>query len=190
MKLAYVTEYDAHEIEKGEIFPNARFGDRSASIISNSSDKLSLSFKEQIALENLIFQYPGASGNSLDQISLVVQKGQSIGLIAKSGAGKTTLVDVLLGLFTPQSGDIKIARVLYHGREILVFDEATAALDTETEDLVTKATKSLAGSNTIIIIAYRLWTIEHCDRIYQIDGGRLVKFGSYQEVVLGHGRNI
>ena len=78
---------------------------------------------------------------------------------------------------------VGIARVLYHEREILVFDEATAAL--ETENIVTEETKALAGSNTIIIIAHRLSTIEHCDRIYQIDGGKIVKSGSYQEVVLG-----
>ncbi|MBW4425205.1 MAG: ABC transporter ATP-binding protein/permease [Nostoc desertorum CM1-VF14] len=80
---------------------------------------------------------------------------------------------------------VGIARVLYHEREILVFDEATAALDNETEHLVTEATKALSGSNTIIIIAHRLSTIEHCDRIYEIDQGRIIKSGSYQEVVLG-----
>ncbi|WP_235355045.1 ABC transporter ATP-binding protein [Aliterella atlantica] len=80
---------------------------------------------------------------------------------------------------------VGIARVLYHEREILVFDEATAALDNETEHLVTEATKALSGTRTIIIIAHRLSTIEHCDRIYQIDRGQVLRSGSYQEVVLG-----
>ena len=79
---------------------------------------------------------------------------------------------------------VGIARVLYHQREILVFDEATAALDNETEHLVTEATKALSGSKTIIIIAHRLSTIEHCDCIYKIEDGNIVKSGSYQEVVL------
>jgi ATP-binding cassette, subfamily B, bacterial PglK len=79
---------------------------------------------------------------------------------------------------------VGIARVLYHKREVLVFDEATAALDTETEHLVTEATKALSGSNTIIIIAHRLSTLAHCDVIYQIDRGKVIKAGSYQEVVL------
>lgn len=78
---------------------------------------------------------------------------------------------------------IGIARVLYHEREILVFDEATAALDTETEHLITQATKALAGNKTIIIIAHRLSTIEHCDCIYQLEKGRIIKSGSYQEVI-------
>ncbi|PZV14672.1 MAG: ABC transporter ATP-binding protein [Leptolyngbya sp.] len=81
---------------------------------------------------------------------------------------------------------VGIARVLYHEREILVFDEATAALDNETEQLVTEATKALSGKKTIIIIAHRLSTIKHCDRIYQIDQGQILKSGSYQEVVLGN----
>ena len=80
---------------------------------------------------------------------------------------------------------VGIARVLYHEREILVFDEATAALDNETEQLVTDATKALSGSKTIIIIAHRLSTIEHCDCIYQIEQGKVIKSGTYQEVVLG-----
>ena len=44
----------------------------------------------------------------MKEISLTINKGQSIGLIGKSGSGKTTLVDVLLGLFIPQSGNIKV----------------------------------------------------------------------------------
>jgi ABC-type multidrug transport system fused ATPase/permease subunit len=79
---------------------------------------------------------------------------------------------------------VGIARALYHEREILVFDEATAALDNETERLVTDAIKSLSGIKTMIIIAHRLTTIEHCDCIYMLDEGRIIKEGGYQEVVL------
>lgn len=264
--------FDLKEIEKGEILLNPSYPKKSL----EDPSKPTFSFSEQVSLDNIIFQYPDASKNSLNEISLEIKKGQSIGLIGKSGAGKTTLVDVLLGLFIPQSGDIKvdgcsvysgdnlrawqnllgyvpqsifltddtlerniafgvpdylidqtrlsqaiklaqlsevveqlpegiktsvgergvllsggqrqrvgIARVLYHEREILVFDEATAALDNETEQLVTEATKALSGTKTIIIIAHRLSTIEHCDHIYQLERGRVVKSGSYQEVVLG-----
>jgi ATP-binding cassette, subfamily B, bacterial PglK len=230
---------------------------------------------QEIRLEQVTFKYPNHNQNALSQISLTIQKGQSIGLIGKSGAGKTTLVDVILGLFTPQSGDIKvddtsvykdlrnwqnmlgyvpqsifliddtlerniafgvpdhlidaerlkkaiqmaqlsdvverlpdgiktvvgergvllsggqrqrvgIARVLYHEREILVFDEATSALDSETEYLVTEATKALSGIKTIIIIAHRLSTIQHCDQVYQLEGGQVIKSGSFQEVTTDH----
>jgi ATP-binding cassette, subfamily B, bacterial PglK len=79
---------------------------------------------------------------------------------------------------------IGIARALYYEREVLVFDEATAALDNDTESLVTEAIQSLSGQKTMIIIAHRLSTIERCDRIYMMQAGRIVKSGSYQEVVL------
>jgi len=219
------------------------------------------------------YRYPEASELSLDQISFKIKKGESIALIGKSGAGKTTLVDVILGLLDLESGDIKvdgvsiyenlrswqnlvgyipqsifltddtierniafgvpddqidqgrlykaiaaaqleelveqlpdgiktgvgerglrlsggqrqrigIARALYHEREILVLDEATAALDNETESRVTAAINSLAGTKTLIVIAHRLSTVENCDRIYMLEKGQVVKSGSYQEVVL------
>jgi ATP-binding cassette, subfamily B, bacterial PglK len=233
-----------------------------------------ISFEDCVAIQNVFYGYPNAKKQSLNGLSLEIEKGTSIGLIGKSGAGKTTLVDVILGLLIPQNGDVKvdgvsiyenlrswqnllgyvpqsifliddtlernvafgvedslindakvrraieaaqlselveqlplglqtiigergvmlsggqrqrvgIARTLYHEREILVFDEATAALDNETEGLVTEAIKSLGNTKTIIIIAHRLSTIEHCDHIYLIEDGLTKKSGSYEEIVLG-----
>jgi ATP-binding cassette, subfamily B, bacterial PglK len=250
--------------------------DKIPKLITTSSEnqiKSIFPFKDRIILDNVSYIYPQAERISLDRVSLVVEKGQSIGLIGKSGAGKTTLVDTILGLLTPQTGDITIdgtsiytdlrawqnsigyvpqsifliddtlerniafgvpdreidthrlekaiftaqleelveqlpngiqtmlgergvllsggqrqrvgiARALYHERDILIFDEATAALDNETEASVTESIKLLSGIKTTIIIAHRFSTIEHCDRIYQLDRGCLVKSGSYQEVIL------
>jgi ABC-type multidrug transport system fused ATPase/permease subunit len=79
---------------------------------------------------------------------------------------------------------VGIARALNHEREILVFDEATAALDNETEALVTESIRSLSGIKTMIIIAHRFSTIEHCDCIYRLERGRVIQSGSYREVVL------
>jgi ATP-binding cassette, subfamily B, bacterial PglK len=235
--------------------------------------RLVFPFKDRIILDNISYTYPHAERTSLDRVSLVINKGESIGLIGKSGAGKTTLVDAILGLLTPEAGDITIdgtsiytnlrawqnsigyvpqsifliddtlekniafgvpdrdidpnrlekaiaaaqleelveqmpnglhtmlgergvllsggqrqrvgiARALYHERDILVFDEATAALDTETESSVTESIKALSGIKTIIIIAHRFSTLVHCDRIYQLERGSLVKSGSYNEVIL------
>ena len=77
-----------------------------------------------------------------------------------------------------------IARALYHEREILVLDEATSALDNETEQLVNESIKSLSGTKTLIIIAHRLSTVEHCDRLYLLGQGKILKAGTYQEVVV------
>jgi ATP-binding cassette, subfamily B, bacterial PglK len=230
-------------------------------------------FKDRIILDNISYRYPRAERTSLDRISLVIEKGVSIGLIGKSGAGKTTLVDAILGLLTPQEGDITIdgtsiytnlrawqnsigyvpqsifliddtlerniafgvpdreidphrlekaivaaqleelvehlpngfqtmlgergvllsggqrqrvgiARALYHERDILVFDEATAALDNQTEASVTESIKALSGIKTTIVIAHRLSTLVHCDRIYEMSNGQIIRCGSYQEIVM------
>ncbi|TVQ48885.1 MAG: ABC transporter ATP-binding protein [Gloeocapsa sp. DLM2.Bin57] len=238
---------------------------------SETHKHLSSSFDE-LSLVKVDYTYPGSEQPSLQDISFQLKKGESIGIIGKSGAGKTTLIDVILGLLQPDSGDLKvngvsiyedlrgwqdilgyipqtifltedtiekniafgvpeklidreriarvlkmteleelvtslpngvktqvgergvrlsggqrqrvgIARALYHQRQVLVLDEATSALDSQTESLITEAIKSLAGNQTLIIIAHRLSTIRHCDRICLLEKGRLVKIGSYDEVV-------
>jgi ABC-type multidrug transport system fused ATPase/permease subunit len=85
-----------------------------------------------------------------------------------------------------QQQRIGIARALYHQKEILILDEATAALDNETEHLVTEAIKALSGTKTILMVAHRLTTVAHCDQVYVMDHGRIVKSGLYREVVVGH----
>ena len=73
-----------------------------------------------------------------------------------------------------------IARALYHSPSVLVLDEATSALDNTTEDEVMESVKAMQGNKTVIIIAHRTSTIEHCDRIFRIEGGKMV------EIVSGH----
>ncbi|MEQ9359221.1 ABC transporter ATP-binding protein [Coleofasciculus chthonoplastes] len=268
---------DLKEIEKREVHNGLERlnGSTGKGLVKRGNkDRNLLSFANQIELIDVTYRYPEASELSLDQISFTIKKGESIALIGKSGAGKTTLVDVILGLLELESGDIKvdgvsiyenlrswqnlvgyipqsifltddtierniafgvpdnqidqgrlhkaiqaaqleelveqlpdgiktgvgergvrlsggqrqrigIARAIYHEREILVLDEATAALDNETESRVTAAINALAGTKTLIVIAHRLSTVENCDRIYMLEKGRVVKSGSYQEVVLG-----
>tara|TARA_B100000941_G_scaffold175060_1_gene125236 strand:- start:1247 stop:2986 length:1740 start_codon:yes stop_codon:yes gene_type:complete len=66
---------------------------------------------------------------------------------------------------------IGIARALYHNPEILVLDEATSSLDTQTETEFMKAIDALKGQKTILIIAHRLSTLKGCDMVYEIKGG-------------------
>jgi ATP-binding cassette, subfamily B, bacterial PglK len=73
---------------------------------------------------------------------------------------------------------IGIARALYHDPAVLVLDEATSALDTATESGVMQAVMALRGSKTIIIVAHRLSTVEHCERLYRLEKGRVVAEGS------------
>ena len=74
-----------------------------------------------------------------------------------------------------QKQRLGIARALYHNPEILVFDEATSALDNETEAAVMEAINSFHGKKTMVIIAHRLNTIEKCDIIYKVEGGKITQ---------------
>ena len=85
----------------------------------------------------------------------------------------TTIGDRGVRLSGGQRQRLGIARALYHNPEILVFDEATSALDNETEAAVMEAINSFHGKKTMIIIAHRLNTIEKCDLIYKVEGGKI-----------------
>jgi len=78
---------------------------------------------------------------------------------------------------------IGIARALYHDPSVLVLDEATSALDTATESDVMRAVTALQGSKTILIVAHRLSTVEHCDRLYRLEHGKVVSEGSPLKVL-------
>jgi len=78
---------------------------------------------------------------------------------------------------------IGIARAFYKQASVLVFDEATSALDNATEQSVMEAIDQLDRHLTIIIIAHRLTTVQNCDSIIELDNGRIVAQGSYEELM-------
>lgn len=217
-----------------------------------------------LKLRDVSWRYSNSKEYILDNLSLEINKGDVIAFVGKSGAGKTTLADVMLGLlpiergkitingidvysipyvwsklvgYVPQSVNLldesirsnvvfgledkeyddalvwralkeahldefvgslpnkldtligergvrfsggqcqrlAIARALYYDPEIIIFDEATAALDVETEKAVMESINSLKGVKTMIIIAHRLETIKMCNQIYEVEGGKLVQ---------------
>jgi ABC-type multidrug transport system fused ATPase/permease subunit len=78
---------------------------------------------------------------------------------------------------------IGIARALYHDPDVLIMDEATSALDNLTVRAVMDAVHNLCHAKTIILIAHRLTTVQGCDTIFMLEGGRLIAEGSYNELL-------
>lgn len=239
---------------------------------SIDSSEHEVSFHDKVDLQDIDWKYPNTDKYILKDTGITIHKGECVALVGKSGAGKTTLADILLGLFKPEKGSvcmdgmdiyaipyawskiigyvpqivyliddtirsnvafgieadvvnddnvwkalekaqlrefvdtlpdgldtvigergvkfsggqrqrIAIARALYHDPEIMVFDEATAALDGETEEAVMDAINRLRGEKTLIIIAHRLNTIRHCKRFYEVGEQKITE--KTREEILG-----
>ncbi len=102
--------------------------------------------------------------------------------IRKMPQGMQTLVsEGSGGVSGGQRQRLLIARAVCGGRRILLFDEATSALDNKTQKHVSDSLDSLAG--TRVVVAHRLSTVRHCDRILMVDGGRIAEEGSYDELL-------
>lgn len=224
-----------------------------------------------LKLKNVTYAYPDTETNAVMDISLELNRGESIGFVGSTGCGKSTLVNLILGLFEPKSGHILvngidiyqdipgwrahlgyipqsiyllddtiranvafgvpdnkidekrlwfalrsarmeefihslpkgldtiagergvrlsggqrqrlgIARALYPDPEVLIMDEATAALDNKTEIEVMLAIQNLKRDRTLVMIAHRLSTVEDCDRLYFLRAGKIENNGTYEEL--------
>jgi ATP-binding cassette subfamily B protein len=96
---------------------------------------------------------------------------------------RTTLQERGANLSMGQRQLLAFARVLAHNPDVLVLDEATGNIDTETEKLIQEALCRLLAGRTALIIAHRLSTIRGADRILVLDRGRLVEEGSHRELL-------
>lgn len=231
-----------------------------------------LRFETAIRLEDLHYRYPTAAEDALRGLDMTIARGETVALVGPSGAGKTTFVDVILGLLEPTRGRISvdgtdiaaqprrwqdrvgyvpqtiyllddtlrqnvafgvpddrideprleralrlahlegvvanlsekaythlgehgvrlsggqrqrvgIARALYNDPDVLILDEATAALDNETEREVTRAIEELSGEKTLLVIAHRLSTVRHCDRVIFLQDGQASDIGTFDELL-------
>ena len=86
-----------------------------------------------------------------------------------------------------QKQRVAIARVFLKDPPILILDEATSSLDNESEALIQEAMFRLAENRTTLIIAHRLSTVRHVDRIYVMRKGRIVEEGSHPELLKADG---
>jgi ATP-binding cassette, subfamily B, bacterial PglK len=236
------------------------------------TDIAPLPFRDSIRFDNVGFRYSGDGPWVLDNFNLKIPKGSRVGLVGSTGSGKSTTLDLLMGLLQPTRGDflvdgriidekctrawqqtiahvpqaifladstiaeniafgvpletidrervrqaaqraqiaefiesqpegynafvgergirlsggqrqrIGIARSLYKQASVLVFDEATSALDNATEQLVMRSIEGLSHDLTILIIAHRLTTVQHCDIIIELNQGRVIAQGTYEQL--------
>jgi len=232
------------------------------------------SFNTKLELQNITFKYSGDQ-NILESLNLSINKGEMAAIIGPSGAGKTTIVDLVLRIFRPNQGKILIdgtnvdeinikswhdnigyvsqdifllndtiennirfyndllsrqeiveasksanmydfietlpdkfntivgergiqlsagqrqrivlARVLARKPRILILDEATSALDNESEHKIQEAIKNLRGKLTILVIAHRLTTVTHTDKIMVLKDGVIAEEGSPQKLLSNTG---
>ena len=128
----------------------------------------------------------GIADNEIDEgaVREALKSAQLEDFVASLPEGLDTVVGERgVRLSGGQRQRIGIARALYHRPSVLVLDEATSSLDTETEHEVMKAVQALQGDKTVIIVAHRLSTVEYCDRLYRLDAGRIVDEGTFDDVM-------
>jgi ATP-binding cassette, subfamily B, bacterial PglK len=135
------------------------------------------------------------TGSILENVSLVEDASTDQDKVHQSlvrvGLGKFTQVENWFELLIkPDTGQLSggeiqrlgLARALYRDPKILFLDEATSALDAETEAEITKVLQSLKNEMTVILIAHRLSTVQHADKIIYLDKGKIVAEGTFSEL--------
>ena len=83
---------------------------------------------------------------------------------------------------------LSFARTILHKPSVMILDEATANIDTETEILIQDSLEKMRSVGTMLIVAHRLSTIQHADNIIVLSHGRILEQGSHQELLANHGR--
>mgnify|MGYP005848612247 CR=1 FL=1 len=128
----------------------------------------------------------GVSPNQIDfnRVRRAARQAQIAEFIEASRQGYDTRVGERgVQLSGGQRQRIGIARALYKDADVLVFDEASSALDMETETAVMEAVAALDSDLTLFIIAHRVQTLRGCDLIVRLDEGEVVEAGSYEMVI-------
>ncbi len=136
--------------------------------------------------ENLRFAQPDASDEEIEEAARAAQIHE---LIATLPDGYDTVVGERGYRFSGgEKQRIAIARTILRNPPVLVLDEATSSLDTQTERLVQEALERLSEGRTTIAIAHRLSTVRDADQIVVLDRGRVVEIGTYGELLARGGR--
>ncbi|HLU12410.1 MAG TPA: lipid A export permease/ATP-binding protein MsbA [Arenimonas sp.] len=137
-------------------------------------------FDDSVAA-NIAYGMPGADP---DRIRAAAEAANAMEFIERLPGGMQARIGENGGLLSGgQRQRLAIARAILKDAPILILDEATAALDTESERLVQAALDRLIPDRTTLVIAHRLSTVEHADQVLVLDGGRLVEQGRHAELL-------
>jgi ATP-binding cassette subfamily B protein len=137
-------------------------------------------FRGTIA-ENIAYGKPEASREQIIQAAMAANAHN---FISQSPEGYDTRVgDRGAGLSGGEKQRISIARAILHDPRILILDEATSSVDTDTERQIQKALDTLVENRTTFAIAHRLSTLQNADRIMVVNHGMIEEFGTHQELM-------
>ncbi len=136
--------------------------------------------------QNIAFGRPSATAEEIVQAA---QAANAHEFITDLSDGYNTVVGERgVRLSGGQKQRISIARALLKDAPLLILDEATSSVDTETEWLIQQALNRLTRNRTTLVIAHRLSTIRHADTIVVLDDGRIVETGTHAELMVRNGR--
>jgi subfamily B ATP-binding cassette protein MsbA len=136
--------------------------------------------------ENILFPRPDASEEALQK---AVEGGYVNEFTDRFEDGLNTLIGERgVKLSGGQRQRISIARAILADPKIIILDEATSNLDTESEALIQKSLTGLVKDRTTIVIAHRLSTIQKADQILVIENGRIAERGNHDELIATKGR--
>ncbi len=153
---------------------------RNVGVVQQESFLFNRSVRENIALAD--------PGLPFERVARCAGVAGAHSFIMELPEGYDTLIDEQgCNLSGGQRQRIAIARALVTNPRILVLDEATSALDYESERIVQENMGAIARGRTVFIIAHRLSTVRHCDRILVLDKGRIVESGSHDELLATKG---
>lgn len=128
----------------------------------------------------------GISDEQIDEaaVNRAIKSAQLDDFVESLDEGLDTIVGERgVRLSGGQRQRIGIARALYHNPSVLVFDEATSSLDTNTEELIMDTIMDLKGTKTILIVAHRLSTVKRCNRIYRLSHGEIEEQGIPENIL-------
>jgi ATP-binding cassette subfamily B protein/subfamily B ATP-binding cassette protein MsbA len=133
------------------------------------------------ARENILFGYPGAGDRDMIRAAEIANAHE---FLSQLPDGYDTIIGERgVKLSGGQKQRLAIARAVLKDASILILDEATSSVDTETERTIQEALERLMRGRTAIIIAHRLSTVRKADNIVALEGNRIVEMGTHEELI-------